>query len=563
MTDPNTEHLDIGKRSASDVMRLERMGAFHQTRLSFMRALLRQLKTDQWQFCRTKWQLDSKGIGVAVYQAQGPDHSYSLICYANDLDPDKRSDRVIAEEWDATFTLFDGAPTEADIERLSHHVPKQEAGQCSQSELVLSRANRSVRLFDHVVERLSSGQQPDIEMLDSVGYLMRTTAVYGNGKFGLCDRECIANRPEFTSAFRTELLGVWLIRWFCVDIVEHLARVISPDSAVDLDRHLKRRLGVGNSTGLGMAPFLVTHPALLHTWIDARETALMRVRNIDYATQAEIDCFMQVFERMQGGLSYWRTDNPRQAERLAGLERDMQTLSLWLDDNSLRGCRPWDRVVNWAMASLDQECQELIVAMIIEPYGELVDDLADTMAIDEAPFQRIDGGMTIGKVRQIIEYRYSWALDIDYQQSDASARFWYVSEEKLEPRLGERYEEPGAKKEQPLAFGRDVKNLYQALAPEPHNRTIASFLMAFPEHRGAARRVQIVDRLPYAEIQDNLISSDMFPVDLLRCKLSFFGASRFDPRSDRWVRITMYQNAPYPNDFAESDADDWAYPLPG
>jgi hypothetical protein len=32
----------------------------------------------------------------------------------------------------------------------------------------------------------------------------------------------------------------------------------------------------------------------------------------------------------------------------------------------------------------------------------------------------------------------------------------------------------------------------------------------------------------------------------LRCKLSFFGASRFDPKSDRWVRISMYADAPTP-----------------
>jgi len=41
---------------------------------------------------------------------------------------------------------------------------------------------------------------------------------------------------------------------------------------------------------------------------------------------------------------------------------------------------------------------------------------------------------------------------------------------------------------------------------------------------------------------------------MLRCKLACFGASRFDPRSDRWVRISLFQNAPYPDDLhAEPD----------
>jgi hypothetical protein len=53
----------------------------------------------------------------------------------------------------------------------------------------------------------------------------------------------------------------------------------------------------------------------------------------------------------------------------------------------------------------------------------------------------------------------------------------------------------------------------------------------------------------------------MVPLDLLRCKLSFFGATRFDPKSDRWLRINMYQYAPYPNELASCRRDNWVYPL--
>ena len=45
----------------------------------------------------------------------------------------------------------------ADIERLSQNVPKQEAGRVSNREISVSRANRSVRLFEHVVESLAAG----------------------------------------------------------------------------------------------------------------------------------------------------------------------------------------------------------------------------------------------------------------------------------------------------------------------------------------------------------------------------------------------------------------------
>ena len=43
---------------------------------------------------------------------------YSLICFANELDKNDRSDRVIATKWDAAFTLHDGVPTKQDIETI-------------------------------------------------------------------------------------------------------------------------------------------------------------------------------------------------------------------------------------------------------------------------------------------------------------------------------------------------------------------------------------------------------------------------------------------------------------
>ena len=62
------------------------------------------------------------------------------------------------------------------------------------------------------------------------------------------------------------------------------------------------------------------------------------------------------------------------------------------------------------------------------------------------------------------------------------------------------------------------------------------------------RRAQLAARFPYAEIRDNLIAADLRPIDLLRCKLACFGADKFDPRSDRWLRICLFQDAPFPDE---------------
>lgn len=529
-------------------MRLARMGSFHQTRLSFMRTLLRRLKKEKWRFKRNLWSINSKGFGRAVYTLYGPERAYSLVAFSHDLPDDMRSDRVIATAWDATFTLYDGIPDEADLDRLEQNVPKQEAGRISDSELSLSRANRSVRLWQHVIDSLSAGRQPEREQIEAVGYLVRTTAVYGSGKFGAADRLTIADRPEVSGPFQAELLSVWLIRSFALDLVEHIAVARGGSAAVAIDAELRRRIGVGNSTGLGMAPFLINHPALLNNWMMAREEAIARVRSLENAELEAIDTFKHHFEQARFNLSQWHSQHPLQIEKLKALDTDLEKMAAYIARESLAQDHPWDRIYRWAEAELSLEGQEQLVSLFLEPYGSLVDGLTQCMDADEHFSFFIDGAMPLARLSEIIQSRCQWALCVDYEQRENSARFWYTSAEKLEPRVGERFDEPGAEYELPLGVGRDIKRLHSDLLKMDRGKSTAEFLLAHPEHRHTARRVQNLETHPYAEIQDNLIASDMLPIDLLRCKLSFFGATKFDPRSDRWVRICMYQDAPFPHE---------------
>ena len=536
------------RRPPEVVMRLARMGSFHQTRLSFMRSLLRRLKKERWQFKRSLWEIGDQGYGRAVYTVIGPQRSYSLVAFSHALADEKRSDRVIATAWDATFTLFDGVPTSADLDRLQDNVPQQEAGRVSDSELCLSRANRSVRLWKHVIDSLAAGHQPDRALLESVGYLVRTTAVYGSGKFGAADRLTICERPELSGPFQAEMLSVWLTRAFSIDLIEHIAKAIGGTKAVLIEPKLRRRIGVGNATGLGMAPFLINHPVLLNNWMAAREEALARVRSLAEAGTGAIDDFKQHFEAAKFNVSQWHSEHPIQIRKLQQLNSDLEKMTVYIETESLADNHPWDRFYHWAEDNLSLEGQEQLVSLMLEPYGEMIDGLTQCMDADEHRSFFIDGAMRIGSVLEIIENHCDWAITVDYQKKENRARFWYISVEKLEPRVGERFEEAGAEFEQPLCIGYFIRQLYDDLLELDHDSTLADFLLTHAQHRHTVRRVQTLVSHPYAEIRDNLIAADMLPIDLLRCKLSFFGATKFDPRSDRWVRICMYQDAPFPRE---------------
>lgn len=550
----------IALREPATVMRLARLGSLHQCRLSFMRQLTRRMAREKWSFSRRAFDIDDHGVGYAVYRAQGPERVYSLVAFAHDLPPEQRSDRVIAEAWDATFTLFDGVPTDQDIERLSRNVPVQEAGRISETELSLSRANRSCRLWRHVVDQLAQGKQPEPDQIASVGYLMRTTAVYGSGKFGAADRALIAERTEAQAPFQIEMLSVYLTRAFVRDLAERMAKVQGGAQAVKLAPDTARTLGIGNSTGLGMAPFILNHPILLNNWIMAREKAIATVRAVETATDAQITLFQDLLHRSQQAVATWESAHPVQIKKIESLKNDLECLRSYLNRNTLKTAYPWHQLIDWSAQALSEEGQEFIASLVLEPYGDVVDDFSRLMSDDCSMDFAIDGAMPIARVKELIAANFGWALDLDWQTQENCARVWYVSEEKREPRLGERFEEDLDSYEQPLAPARDAAAAYQALRDRDENRPVAEFLLEKPEHRHTIRRVQMSQSAPYSEILDNTISDQILPIDLLRAKLSFFGATHFDPRSDRWVRICMYAGAPYPDELTEGNADLWVYP---
>ena len=549
--------MNVELRDPKVIMKLSRLGSFHQSRLSFLRSFLNEFK--DWDYKRDLFDLDKDGFGTAVYSFKKKDRVYSLICYANKINDNERSDRVIATKWDAAFTLHDGVPLKKDIERLRNEVPKQEVGRLSYKELTLSRANKSVRVFDHVVESLSNGAQPNLDLLEKVGYLYRTTAVYGSGKFGLADRFRIKNREEINGPFRLEMMLVYLVRQFTFDQVNHVAKNRNPKLAVKLDPKICRNLGIGNSTGLGMAPFIVNHPTLLNNWILSREIALKKIREIKIAETKDISLFKECVKNSLKNITSWNTESEYQLKKIKLLLKDVRKFINFLENEfDFKKDYPFNEIYLWLEKETCEECIEYIVSIMMEPFGEIVQPLISQMSSEEEKYFNIPTERNVEDLKKILESKYSDILKIDFNKEDSHQKFWFISKNKEEPRLANRFEESGADLEQPLAIARDIKKLYERLLSLKNNLKINQFLIDNSDLRHVVRRAFIIENFPYSEIQDNTIGENIVPIDMLRLKLSFFGALKFDPRSDKWLRICMFQGAPLPNELKDYD-EQWVY----
>ena len=548
--------MEIQLRDPKIVMKLSRLGSFHQSKLSFLRSFLKEFK--DWEYRRDLFNLDENGFGKAIYSFRKNKRTYSLVCFANKISDQERSDRVIATKWDAAFVLYDGIPSKLDIDRLEQNVPKQEVGRLSYKELTLSRANKSLRIFDHVIDNLSKGKQPDKDIISKVGYLYRTTAVYGSGKFGLADRFRIKNRQEIYGPFRLEMMLVYLVRQFTFDQVNHIAKHKNSKKAVELDKDICRNLGIGNSTGLGMAPFIVNHPTLLNNWILAREKALKSIRQIKNVNKEDQEIFLKCLKKSLKNITSWNTDSEYQKNKINQLLTDLNKLLAFINGFNFEKDYAFNELYLWIETNLNFECAEYIVSMMIEPYDEIVNPLIHEMSSEEEKYFNIPGERKIFDLRNIIEEKYSEILKIDFNKKESNQNFWFISKNKEEPRLADRYKEQGSELEQPLAIARDIKRLYERINLAKNSLKVGKFLIENNDLRHVVRRVFIAEKFPYSEIQDNTIGSNIMPIDMLRLKLSFFGAIKFDPRSDKWLRINMFQGAPLPNELKNFD-DQWVY----
>lgn len=559
------------------VMHPARAGAVVPGPLSFARQAMRALVRERARLQRLRFDLDEEGRGEVLYRLSVGQWTFHFYCLSNKLPEDQKTDRNYAASWDAMGVLCQGEWTAEREAWLRREVPRQRAGYADYDTLVYARGNRSARLFDHVVDRLAAGQQPDTAELAPVGYILRTTAFIGNGQLGT--RPLAGFEPDhpLRRPYQAQFTSAFVLREFLFDLVEHIARARSPH-AVRLAPAFRRFIGLGNSAATGLIWFIVNHPHLMHAWSLCREQALARVLAqevepgdariqraldlLDKAARHHEESHLAVVPGAAGtGDLASRAFMAR--DTLAGeLRRSRAVLEVYARSGRVgdrRVAQPWRAVSEWVAAHLSPETLEIVHAVWLELHPAIVDTAAPADFTPEA--MDVQPAMSLHALRTLLQERYAWVRTPAVAQRTAH-HFWYrTTRTPRDTRRAPRGREPAFEHETTMDTVLQVQRLWQVLDAGPADEAVARFVVRHPDLRHVVARVQCLAGLDYAEMREQWLASDFSPFGAVRFVLHFFGVEKFEAALPKSVRGTFLQGAPVAEDVAAGRDGDWPFVL--
>ena len=392
------------------------------------------------------------------------------------------------------------------------------------------------------------------ELLLRVGYLMRTTAVYGNGKFGLADRDRIADRAGARRSVPRRDADRLSDPLLHARSRRASGGAAGGEPAVSSSRHCAGALRHRQCDRARHGALPRPPSGLIDRWVTARETALARARADRACRRARIAAFSE--SSASHDRRNWLTDDSRQLRRDRAAARGSGAARRPL---RRRGARARDRpsdALPLRRERFSLEAQEYAVTLLLEPHGGARRRPREQMGTTRAQLSASTAGCAAASCADLRRH-YAWALALDFSERAAQARFWYVSEEKLEPRLGERFEEPGAELELPLAMA--VTSSARSAMAEPGAESVAEFLLRLPEHRSIVRRVQTSPASLWRGV-GNLIAADCLPSTfcVASCRSLVLPNSIPSPIAGRKSRSIKVRHSRTKLD--PPGAADWCYP---
>tara|TARA_R110000737_G_scaffold234249_5_gene247236 strand:- start:59 stop:1786 length:1728 start_codon:yes stop_codon:yes gene_type:complete len=555
-------------RNWREVMRPERLAAMQPSRLSGTWAMMNRMIAERWDIRLERMDVDAEARGTIVYSIRTGDSPdapvFSFIAFSSPPSLKARTGRIIGRSWDMMGTLNEGPATEADIEAARSQIPLLYRGRATPNALVWCRSNRSMRVFNATLDALSKGRQPQVEDLNSVCYLMRNTGLDGNGTFGTRSFPSLGAKHPLGGVLQAQILNAYLMRELSCDLVDHLASLRS-DKAVRLDPEIRRYLGVGNGSALGLIFFVQKHPRLLGAWIEAREKTVAAALALDLkAGDGRIETLRGLIRqavrfRREDQMMYETFASSAQvADELESLLPRLETLQATglLDGEMHR--YPLDRLALDCAAAMAPESYETFLSMIMELVPEVADDAVRRVAgHDEL---EIDPMARVEDLRARLAAEYDWALEMDTQGDGAQDYVWYKSETAEEPRRGLRAEVPEARD-----LGLDLPSGLQALKRDlnaaPDGQSIARFLLAHPAHRLFVARVQSLSGQAFHTPLANINAADFVPIDLVRLmNVAFHGIDKTRDYLRRNLRGVLFQGAPTRDDLRAGKGARWFFP---
>ena len=539
-----------------------RLSVLQPSRVSVTRLLMAKAIRERWSVKRLRWNIDERARGTALYRIETGAMPFDFVVHSFEPKKEGRIGRIIGRAWDMMAALIEGPVSEADIATTGVEMPKLYAGRATPGTLVWARSNRSGRAFNHAVEALSQGRQPDVPTLADACYLMRNTGLDGNGTFGTRSFRSLESDHPLRRPLDAQMLCAYMMRVFSVDLVNHLARCRSPQAA-ELAPEIERFLGVGNGSALGLNFYVNNHPKMVHAFLSAREKAIIGAKSLP----ARAETFHRLLSLIDKAIVFRRedrmvyerfVDSRLIATELTKIRAGLQELC---DSGTLDGAQhtfPLAALCDKYEGHVHDEAHETLLGLTTHLVPSLCDALAESFGVDEE--YGCEPNMSLGHLRDLLHGEYAWAFKIDLASEGSRKYVWYKSVSAEEPRRGAR-EELGDVHNLALDLPRLVVTLDAELAARSPMMTTARFLAEKPELRSIVARVQTLSGYDYHSPHMNMMGEEFVPSDITRfINICIHGLDKPQDYLHRSLRGVIYQGAPTRDDLRNGADPDWFLP---
>lgn len=550
-------------RDPDELITGPRLCAMKATRLSFANILARHMISQRWTIRRERFSCDVEGDGQGIYRIVANGHALTYIARTYAWDGiEKVGRRSDGAKRDMFGAIFVGTPSAERIaEEFATFDLRDAAAMRTRSDVTgWTPANRSVRYFDHVVDSLAAGKQPDPAVLGSgTGYVLRNGGYLGSGRQGSLSVAGYQAGHPFRHPYFGDLFGLYMVRQIAIDLVNGVAKARNP-RAPQLAPEIARYIGVGNSSGQGMCVALQRWPEWVATWLLARELALAYAvtRQPDTRGVERLALLLDRASAYYGSIELQCEDYVVPPVKLAA---NLAAVRSFLPAFAKTRPETWVGLVERVQAAYDLETAEQVNSLLIDLYPDFADAVAAYVPVGMWQDRDVRPEASVGDVQRLLKENYSWALRRDLRLSKTRQHFWYHSEDNGEQRRGERILDPHEHFESFIDHIGLMQHLSGVLATYDRDTPVAEVLVDRPDLFYGIARVQYLAKLPYAEIRDNLIDRDFIPAQLIRFFLSVLGMECTTPLSIRYVRGVFFQGMPLPEEIGTGIADDWRFPV--